>query len=98
MSEVTLFPIGPTFGGPGVTAEDAIRLTGQVGKIYERLSDLKYHSLADLAAYAGASEAGASARIRDLRKAQWGHHTIVRRRVVGERARYEYRLVPKGEK
>lgn len=40
-----------------------------------------------------ATEASISARIRDLRKEKFGAHIIDRRRVIGARGLFEYRMV-----
>lgn len=61
---------------------DEIRLTGQLAAVYAVMSMGRWHTLADLARAAGGitgrrySEAGVSARIRDLRKPRFGGHRI----------------------
>lgn len=41
-----------------------------------------------------ASEPSISARLRDLRKSEFGGHTVERKRVPGKQGLYQYRLVP----
>lgn len=82
------------FGGPDVTRDDAKRLSKSLGKVYEDMSRGTWVTLDRLALIAGCSVQGASARIRDLRKSQFGGHTIERRRMPGAPAGvWEYRLV-----
>lgn len=69
---------------------DQKRLTGQLGRVYAMLQDGQWHTLKYLAYMVDASEAGTSARLRDLRKEKFGGHVIERRRVIG--GLYEYRL------
>jgi len=72
---------------------DYSRLTGQLLRVYSRIKDGRWYSLADLAEYAGGSEAACSARLRDLRKSKYGSRIIDRRR-VGTTGLFQYRLVP----
>lgn len=44
--------------------------------IYRQMLDGQWYTLRELAFIAGITEAGASARIRDLRKSQYGGFTI----------------------
>ena len=60
--------------------QDCERLTGQLLKVYRALQGGGWHSLAELAERCGGSEAGVSARIRDLRKPRFGAHQIERQR------------------
>ena len=54
------------------------------------MADGQEHTLAELANGIGCTEAAASARIRDLRKARFGAHEVERRRVSG--GLFVYRL------
>ena len=84
---------GPLFDGQTYQpAQDSERLSGQLGAVYEALSDAQWWTLAALAERAGASEASVSARLRDLRKPRFGGHVIDRRRCSP--ALFEYRLSP----
>jgi len=72
-------------------AKDQLRLQGQLSRVFTAMSDHQWWTLADLQKECGGSEAGISARIRDLRKERWGAHEIERRR-VSDSGLYEYRL------
>jgi hypothetical protein len=85
--------LSPDFDGR--TYEPALdhkRLTGQLGRVYETISDGIWRSLGELAMQADGTEASVSARLRDLRKPRFGSHTIDRRR-VGTSGLFQYRLV-----
>ncbi len=85
-------PSPPVFDGATFDPEkDEARLTGQLLRVYECLKDGQWWTLQRLKVTAGGSEAGCSARIRDLRKPRWGAHRIERRR-VNESGLWEYRL------
>jgi hypothetical protein len=71
---------------------DYDRLNQQMKKVYDVVKDGKWISLSDLAAKTASPEASVSARLRDLRKSQYGALTVERRRVK-ERGLYEYRLL-----
>jgi hypothetical protein len=68
--------------------EDFHRLRGQLKRVYEAMQDGQWHCLSHLAEVAGGSEAGVSARLRDLRKTRWGAHKIERERVSAGWWRY----------
>lgn len=40
------------------------------------------------------SEAGVSARLRDFRKEIFGGHEVLKRKVVGSRGLYQYKVIP----
>jgi len=69
-------------------ALDADRLGTQLGRVYACLSDGQWYTLEQLQAFCGGSEAGISARLRDLRKPRFGGHVIDRERVNGGLWRY----------
>jgi len=80
------------FDGITYDARDCERLTGQVGRVFELMRDGKWRSLSQIMhRVRGTSEAGISARIRDLRKEKWGMHTVEHRRLAG--GLWEYRLL-----
>ncbi len=85
------------FGGdtyePG---SDKGRLAVQLAAVKTIMLDGHWHQLAEILERIGhGSEAGVSARIRDLRKTKFGGHTVERRRVKpAVRGLHEYRLVP----
>lgn len=59
---------------------DLRRLATQLERVAAALSTGGWWTLAELTAACGGSEAGVSARLRDLRKGRFGGHTIERRR------------------
>ena len=74
-------------------AEDGERLATQLRRVYQAFRSGEWWTLARLAKYVGGSEAGVSARIRDLRKERFGGHLIDRRRIPDSRGLWEYRMV-----
>ena len=72
--------------------QDCDRLTGQLLRVYERMRGGGWHSLAELSEACGGSEASISARIRDLRKAKYGAHTIERQRQSPFTGTWIYRM------
>jgi hypothetical protein len=86
--------LDPSFGGSTYQPEfDYSRLSGQLLRVYHRMKDGRWYSLADIAEYAGGSEAACSARLRDLRKQKYGSRQIDRRH-IGTSGLWHYRLVP----
>jgi biotin operon repressor len=63
----------------------------QVELVKKMMQSKEWVTLYDLARELGASDAGVSARIRDLRKYQHGRHIIVKRKRSAHV--YEYRMV-----
>lgn len=81
----------------GVTYEptrDRARLTGQLAAVYRLMRDGRWRTLYDISVEAGGSEASVSARLRDLRKPQFGRYTVERRNVGG--GLWEYRIGGEG--
>ena len=72
-------------------ARDQLRLSNQLELVRNVLSDRQWHTLADIADAVNGSQAGVSARLRDLRKARFGQHTIDRQYVAD--GVWRYRLV-----
>lgn len=91
----------PHFAGETYEPElDEKRLTTQLARVKEYMLTGYWTTLAEMATYAGGSEAGCSARLRDLRKQQNGGFIIERRR-RGHGGLHEYRLrlpEPTGQK
>jgi hypothetical protein len=82
---------GPLFDGRTYSAKlDEARLLTLQDRVFALMSDHEWHRLSDLAVATGGSEAGVSARLRDLRKSKWGAWTVERRRVAG--GLWEYRM------
>ena len=80
------------FDGATYSAEDDhMRLRGQLQRVHTLMSDGRWRTLEDIRFIVGGSESSISARLRDLRKAQYGSREIQRERVSG--GLYRYRLV-----
>lgn len=78
------------FGGKTFnSALDGPRLAGQLERVKVAMLDGQWHTLGELAEVCGGSEAGISARVRDLRKPKFGGHTVNRRRVSGGLWQYQ---------
>jgi hypothetical protein len=72
---------------------DEHRLTGQLQAVKDLMQDGCWRSLGELRAAIGGSEAGVSARLRDLRKAKFGAWTVERQhRGEPSTGLYEYRV------
>ena len=85
--------LSPDFDGRTYEpAKDRKRLTGQLARVREIMSDGGWYNLSYLAICTRGTEASVSARIRDLRKPKFGSHIIDRRR-VGDSGLFQYRLV-----
>jgi hypothetical protein len=96
MTQRNLFDDEPRFGGITYDpARDYTRLSCALGKVYTFMLDGEWRTIAEIAAKCACSEAGASARLRDLRKDRFRErypNTEVQRRNV-ERGLWEYRLI-----
>lgn len=92
-----LYLPSPAEAFDGVTynpSQDYARMNLQQHRVFKLMSDGQWRTLAQIAE-GKFSEAGASARLRDLRKARYGSHTIRRRRVLEDGRKgglWEYRL------
>jgi hypothetical protein len=63
----------------------------QLEAVWQVMSDRDWHTLAEIAERASCPQASASARLRDLRKSQFGGRSIERHYV--ERGQFRYRVV-----
>lgn len=72
--------------------KDKVRLTGQLGKIFEYMRDGEWRTLEAIGDATGAPMPSVSTRLRDFRKDRFGAYTVERRR-VNDSGLYEYRLV-----
>ena len=83
------------FDGPDYDpALDEDRLSKALGRIWVAMSRGGWWTLAELASAGECSEAGAAARIRDLRKRRYGSHLVEKRRRGDPKAGlWEYRMV-----
>lgn len=78
----------------GVTYDhqrDARRLAAQHNRVLAFMRDGAWHTLGEIAEHTKDPEASVSARLRDLRKPEFGSYKIDRRYV--RRGLHEYRLV-----
>ncbi len=80
------------FDGPDITQADTARLSRQLERVLNQMSDGRWFTLSYLTLLVGGSEAGVSARIRDLRKPPL-NLIVERRRVGGKGGLWEYRIV-----
>lgn len=89
------------FGGRTFNRErDGQRLKSALDRVYAAMADAEWHSLAWIAHTAGCSEAGASARLRDLRKVAFREHYPnggIDAKRVGGNGLWMYRMKPAGE-
>lgn len=84
---------GPTFDGATFEpAADGARLAGQLERVLALMRDGEWRTLAEIAAAVGGSEAGVSARLRDLRKPRFGRFWVDRDRRSG--GLFVYRVRP----
>jgi hypothetical protein len=74
---------------------DGPRVKTQREAVEALMNDGAWRTLAAIAAHTGASEAGASARLRDLRKKEYGGRTVERKRMAPGSGLYLYRVVPR---
>jgi len=72
---------------------DYVRLRGQMLDVYRLMSDGKWRTLREIADVVHGSEAGVSARLRDLRKSKYGGHTVEREHISA--GLHWYRLIPR---
>lgn len=86
-------PAGDRHGETFVREFDAERLNAQQLRVWNVIRDGKWRTLSEISALTGDPEASVSARLRDLRKDEFGGLTIDRQR-RGEETRglYEYRV------
>ncbi len=75
--------------------KDGKRLSSQLAKVQDLMADSNWRSLREIAEAVKGSEAGVSARLRDLRREWNGAHEIEKRRVAGHSGLWQYRLVRK---
>lgn len=73
-------------------ALDGVRLGSQLQRVAALMADGRWRTLAEIAGTADGSEAGVSARLRDMRKTRFGGHTVERRRRGGTGGTWEYHL------
>lgn len=72
-------------------ARDSVRLTQQLQRVHKLTQDGEFRTLHSIAMSVHGSEAGVSARLRDLRKKKFGAHVVQKRRIKG--GLWEYRML-----
>ena len=74
--------VSKAFDGVTYSPEfDYTRLNNQMRAVFNVCSDGRWHTLHEISAQTGASEASVSARLRDFRKPRFGALTVNRRRL-----------------
>jgi len=82
----------PMFDGPDYDHErDAVRLTGQLERVFRLMQDGEWRTLDEIARATEDPPASVSAQLRHLRKARFGSHHVHKRHLGN--GLYEYRLV-----
>ncbi len=84
----------PPFAGETYSPTlDETRLRGQLAQVRELMSDRRWRTLSEIRETLGEkhSEAGISARLRDLRKKRFGEYLVERRR--RSQGTFEYRVL-----
>lgn len=95
-------PSPPIFDGRTFDpVKDEIRLKGQLARVFNCMKDGRYRTLSEIRYDLSCeglrpkdSEAGISARLRDLRKKRWGSHVVNRRR--RGKGLWEYQVIVNG--
>lgn len=88
----TAHGLAPRFCGADFIPErDAVRLTGQLQRVYDALKSGRWMTVAEIKKVTGDPEASISAQARNLRKKVNGSHRIIARR-RNDSSLYEYRM------
>ena len=93
MKQDDLFdPKRARFNGPEYIPErDNVRLTGQIKRVYDLMSDGKWRTLDEISKATNDPHASVSAQLRHLRKERFGSH-IIDRRHIGN-GLFKYKMV-----
>jgi len=81
---------GPRNGETYNEKRDRKRLDGQAADVFSYMQHGEWRTLADIAAATGHPEASVSARLRDLRRKQFGGYTVERRYIAN--GLWQYRV------
>lgn len=73
---------------------DRKRLTGQLEKVRSLMADEQWRTLGEIVLVVGGSEAGVSARLRDLKKEQFGSYRVQKQNLGN--GLWKYRVLPPG--
>lgn len=76
------------------TRKFKVKTSTQLGQILNLMDDGRFRTLGEIALYVGAPETSVSARLRDLRKPEFGSFTVLRRakKGTGTRMVFEYQV------
>ena len=77
------------------TEQDFVRLSNQLGRVYNFMKDSKWYTIEEVNSYAGGTPSCTSAHMRSLRKKKYGSHTVERE--YWGNGLYKYRLIPNDE-
>lgn len=88
MKQDELYFDGETYSAP----HDRARLGTQLARVHRFMLDEQWHTLKEIHASCGGSEAGVSARLRDLRKPRFGAQNVEHVRIGGGLWKYRLRL------
>lgn len=84
----------PHFNGPEYDPDrDKVRLTGQIKRVFDCMSDGNWRTLDQINQETGDPHASISAQLRHLRKPRFGSHTIEREHI--KNGLFKYRLLIK---
>lgn len=84
MTQPDLLDLPPQFDGETFDpAHDQARLESQLARVRACMADGRWRTLHDIQALCGGSEAGISARLRDLRKVKNGGAIVEGQRLAG---------------
>ena len=98
MRTPSLFDTSPRFDGPCFDpALDQARLTKQLGRVFDAMSDGAWWTLDAIATATGDPHASVSAQLRHLRKPRFGGYAVEKRRRNADGGTWEYRLRPHGK-
>jgi hypothetical protein len=94
--EGLILPRKPCYGGATFNAAaDTSRLNDQTRRIFDVMRDGAWRTATEIEKLSGIGWASASARLRDLRKEQFGGFQVDRRRrEPADRGIFEYRVRP----
>ena len=82
----------PIFNGSDIDMNrDAKRLTGQILDVYNAMKDGQWRTLGAIEAITGHGQASISAQMRNLRKRDFGCHTVEKRHI--KNGLFEYRIM-----
>ena len=88
-------PASDRFGDTYDHAFDFERLNAQQGRVFLVMRDGKWRTLREISDLTGDPEASVSARLRDLRRPEFGNLDVQRQRMGEGRGTYVYRIDPK---